>query len=177
MPDPDASLWVSQAESDRLGASRLFDAADHRTFCQTIAKHQQSVEKSVKAIGAAVRDAGIVTLPRSHYYSHDVDTLISALRRLPRPKDNRDIQGRIDKLLGEHHRAEIKALCNLAPRRPGPGGLHQRNSEYPFETAPGTWTAPALPGAFDARDVIRFAKLSERIYEGTRQIVSALRRR
>lgn len=177
MPEPGAHLWLSQAESDRHGAVRLYDANDRRTYCQAIARHQQLVEKSIKAIAAAVRDAGIVTLPSSHYYKHDVDTLISALRRLPRPADNRDIQGRIDKLLGEHHRAEIKALSELAPKKPAPGALHMRNSEYPYETAPGAWTAPALPGAFDIRDVERFAQLAERVYEGTRQIVSALRRR
>jgi hypothetical protein len=168
---------VSQAESDRQGAGRLYDPDDHRTYCQTIAKYQQMVEKSIKAIAAAVRDVGIVTFPLSHYYKHDVDTLISALRHLPQPKDNREIQGRINRLLGEYHRAEIKALSELAPKKPGPRALHARNNEYPYETARGVWTAPALPDAFQLQEVERFRELAERIYEGTRQIVSALRRR
>lgn len=177
MPDPGADLWLSQADSDRHGATRLFSAVDYRTYCQTIAKYQQTVEKSVKAIAAAVHDAGIVSLPTSHYYKHDVDTLISALRHLPKPRDNRDIQYRIDRLLNEHHRSEIRALCGLAPKKPVPGAIHARNSEYPYETAPGTWTTPARAGSFALHEVERFRQLSDRLYEGTRQIVSALRRR
>ncbi len=89
MPDAAGSLWITQADSDRLCAIRLYDGADHRTYCQAISKHQQTVEKSIKAIVAAIRDAGIVVLPIG--YTHAVDKLISGLRHLPKPKDNRDI--------------------------------------------------------------------------------------
>jgi hypothetical protein len=177
MPDSLAALWVSQADSDRHAASRVYDPSEDRTFCQAIAKYQQTVEKSIKAIAAAVNDAGVATIAPSHYYNHDVDRLISALRHLPRPKDRREIVGLISGLLNEWLRLEIKALSDLAPKRPSPGALHLRNSEYPYETAAGNWTAPALPGAFSTQEVGRFLSLADRVYEGTRRIVSALRRR
>ena len=176
MPSPPAALWVSQANSDRYAATRLYDSADHRTYCQAIAKHQQTVEKSVKAIAAAVGDASIATVPDVHYYRHDVDKLVSVLRHLPKPKDQREVVGQIGGLLSEYRRSEIKALCDLAPKKPSPGSLHARNNEYPYETTPGNWTAPALPGAFDSHEVDRFSHLADAVYEGARKIVSALRR-
>ncbi len=177
MHDPSPNLWLSQAESDRHASTRIFDPDDHRTFCQTISKHQQTVEKAVKAIAAAVSDAGILSLPRTHYYKHDVDVLVSLLGRLPKPKDSRDIQGRIDKLLNSFHRSEIKVLSALTPRKPAPGALHSRNIEYPYETAPGIWTAPTLIGSFQLTEVTRFNHLAERIYQGAQRLVSALQRR
>ncbi len=55
--------------------------------------------------------------------------------------------------------------------------MHMRNNEYPYETSPGEWTAPALPGSFSTHEVKRFAQLADRIYEGSHEIISALRRR
>jgi HEPN domain-containing protein len=176
MPDPGANLWISQAQSDLRGAASIYDANDHRTYCQAIARYQQTVEKAIKAIAAAVRDAGIETVPVSHYYKHDVEKLVSALRHLPHPNDRRDIKSSINTLLNQYHREEITALSQLAPKRPNAGELHVRNTEYPYEIEAGVWTAPALPGAFSQHDVRRFEQLAERIYHGTRQIVSALRR-
>jgi HEPN domain-containing protein len=177
MPEAGANLWVSQADSDRLAANRLYDKADHRTFCQTIAKYQQVVEKSVKAIAAAVRDAGIVSLPQTHYYKHPVDKLISALRHHDWSEDDRGIQGRINRLLNDSCCLEVRSLSDLAPRKPSPGSLHARNTEYPYEIAAGQWTAPALLNSFSIKDVERFGQLAERIYQGTREIVSAIRLR
>lgn len=176
MPNPRAALWVSQANSDRHAATRLYDRAEHRTYCQAIGKHQQTVEKSVKAIAAAVSDAGIALVPDAHYYQHDVDKLISVLRHLPKPKDHREVAGQISSLLNEHRGGEIKVLSDLAPKKPSPGSLHARNTEYPYERTAGNWTAPALPGAFGSHEVDRFSRLADAVYEGARKIVFALRR-
>lgn len=176
MPNPSANFWVSQADSDLHGANRLYDVADHRTYCQTLAKYQQTVEKSIKAIAAAITDVGIPAVDSAHYYRHNVDKLISVLQRLPKPQDNREIQGHVDKVMNDYYRSEIKALSELAPKRPAPGALHARNTEYPYEIAPGVWTAPALLGSFNEHEVERFKQLAEHVYQGTRQVVSALRR-
>lgn len=176
MPSAGGNLWISQADSDRLGATRVYDPADHRTWCQAIAKHQQVVEKSIKAVAAAVRDAGIQSVQIKLYYKHPVDEMITALRRPIGPKDRKAIQAPIATLLSEFNRAEIRALSDLAPKKPDAGVLHAKNTEYPYETATGVWTTPALVGAFTTQEVCRFATLSERIYQGSRLIVSALRR-
>jgi HEPN domain-containing protein len=176
MPSAGANLWISQANSDRLAAARVYDPTGVRTWCQAVAKHQQVVEKSIKAIAAARQAAGMGGLPIKYYYRHRVDEIISELRRTAGRQARKAIQGRINKLLDQFHRAEIRALSDLAPQKPASGALHARNTEYPYETAAGVWTAPGLEGGFTTHDVDRFATLSERINQGSREIVSALRR-
>lgn len=179
MPDsPGGTLWISQADSDLIAAARVYNKADHRTWCQAIAKHQQVVEKSIKAIAAAAQDAGMgAGIKKKYYYRHPVDKIISALRHPASRKDPNAIQAQIDKLLCQFNRDEIGDLSDLAPGgKPDSGVLHAKNTEYPYETASGVWTAPALVGAFTTQDVCRFATLSKRIYQGSHQIVSALRR-
>jgi HEPN domain-containing protein len=48
--------WLRQAQSDRESAERVLDLGDEPTFCHGIAKFQQAVEKSIKALVAALRD-------------------------------------------------------------------------------------------------------------------------
>ncbi|MGB7160911.1 MAG: hypothetical protein WBD40_22810 [Tepidisphaeraceae bacterium] len=174
MPEAGAHLWISQADSDRFAAERVLDPAQHRTYCQTIAKYQQVVEKSIKSIAAGYRDRLLLSVPIG--YSHDVARIASALRRPARPQDPADIQHHVNRLLTEHVVNEIKALDGLAPRRPPPGGLHARNTEYPFETIAGAWIAPALQDVFSINDVNRFRQLADRVYREAKEIVSALRR-
>ena len=174
--DPGGNLWISQADSDLLAAARVYDANDPRTYCQAVAKHQQTVEKSVKAIRAALHEAMIVSVSLS-WRDHDVTKLASALRRRGNPADQTDIQHHVNHVLSEHHLNEIKAISELAPKFSRDGGVHPRNTEYPYERLAGDWIAPASLGAFSIRDVERFSTLANRIYQGARQIVSAVRRR
>jgi hypothetical protein len=174
--EPGSNLWISQADSDLFVAVRIYDPVDHRTYCQVIAKHQQTVEKSVKAIRAALHEALIVSIS-SGKSSHDVTKLASALRRPGNPADRTDIQHHINRVLNEHCITEIKAISALAPKLPKGGGLHDRNTEYPYERLAGDWVAPAMQNCFTVNEVQRFATLAQRVYEGARQIVSALRRR
>jgi len=166
--DAPSRLWISQAHSDLYCAKRVYDQKDHRSYCQTLAKYQQTVEKSVKAVFAAARDKGLIGAPIG--YSHNVEKLISVLGRLPRVRDNRSVQARINALLHDHNRNEIMLLCALAPRKPVPGGIHVRNTEYPYETTPGNWIAPVDQEAFGLGDVQRFGQLAERIYEGSKTL-------
>jgi hypothetical protein len=175
MPDAGAHLWISQADSDRLAALRLYDPADHRTYCQVISKYQQIVEKIVKALAVAARDAGIVTL--GGMYKHDLEKMITGLRLMPPSKTPLSIRDRVGRVLDSYWVGEIKALTSLAPKRPaGPGILHARNTEYPFETGPGVWTAPALPESFDPGDVERYRRVAEKVYRDLREIISAVER-
>src|SRR5262249_48923353 len=63
---------------------------DGRTRCQAIAKWQQTVEKIIKAIVAALREAGILSVQIG--YRHDVEKFVRVLIRLPRATENKSIQ-------------------------------------------------------------------------------------
>jgi HEPN domain-containing protein len=174
MPEPPARLWLNQAHSDLAAARRIFDVDDESSFCQSIAKYQQIVEKSVKAVAAAVRDAGISAI--STGFTHEVEKIVSALVLLPRDRGPKDIKGQIKALLNEGRRSEIRALCALAPKRPGPGELARRNTEYPYQRPDGSWIAPHESGAFTISDVNRFRALATRIIEGSARMISAIER-
>ncbi len=174
MPEPSARLWLNQALSDHHAATRLLDVEDCATYCQAISKYQQVVEKSVKAIVAAVRDVGIRAINTG--YMHEVEKLVSALVLLPKAKGPTNLKDQIKALLNEGRRGEIRALCALAPKRPGPGELARRNTEYPFQRPDGSWIAPHEEGAFDLSDVERFRSLASRIIEGAAKIISAVDR-
>lgn len=169
-----AWAWVRQAGSDLAAAATCYDAADDSTACHAVAKHQQTVEKSVKSIIAALNDRGVVAVPTG--FRHDVERLVSALVLLPRRPANQDIQNQIHGLLNEHHRGEIHALSQLAPKRPDPGQLARRNTEYPYQNADGSWRAPADSGSFERKDVERFHALATRIHQGSSRIVAAIYR-
>ena len=174
MAEAGAHLWISQADSDISAAARVYDPSDARTFCQAIAKYQQAVEKSVKAVVAGQQGR-----LRTHVkigYGHDALPLAQALRRGPRPTKPTDIQQKINRMLNDYVLSEIEVIDALAPRRPAPGDLHVRNTEYPFERIAGDWTAPAPPGNFETSQVERFRSLADRVHQDAKEIVGALRR-
>jgi len=169
-----AWAWLHQAASDLAAGDRCYDPKVEATMCHAIAKHQQTVEKSVKAIVAAPTDKGVINVATG--FRHDVERLVSVLMRLPYQQANRDIQNRIHGLLNEYHRGEIKAICHLAPKRPAAGELARRNTEYPYQNRDGTWRAPSDDGSFGKKDVDRFRGIANRILEGCSRIVSAIYR-
>ncbi|PIZ34804.1 MAG: hypothetical protein COY42_27920 [Armatimonadetes bacterium CG_4_10_14_0_8_um_filter_66_14] len=170
-----AKLWISQADSDWVASGRVYDPNDHRTYCQAIAKSQQVVEKCVKAMAAAVEEAGVASFHLPHFYLHSVRQLMSVLLRLPRSR-GRSIQDQIGRVLNEWRRTEIQTLSDLAPHRPPHGGLHARNTEYPYERSAGDWTAPALLDAFSQQDVDRFKQLAEAVFGDAKKVVWAVSR-
>jgi len=172
MDEPSARLWLNQAHSDFDAATRSLDLKDHGSFCQAIAKHQQVVEKSVKAVAAALGPAGFRFIRIG--YSHKLQAIISLLFHLPTGKDGSGIVAQIRNLLSDHDRAEIVALSSLAPAMPPPGRLASKNTEYPFQKPDGSWVAPCDDGAFSSREVERFSTLSARVIVRSGKIVSAL---
>ncbi len=174
MNEPPARLWLNQARSDLKAGERVFNATDEGSYCQAIAKYQQVVEKSVKAITAAVKQAAMGSIGTG--FKHEVDKLVWALVLIPKGKGPADIKNRIRSLFHEGHRGEIRALCLLAPRKPGPGELSRRNTEYPYQRLDETWIAPHESESFSKTEVERFRRLASRIIEGSAKILSALER-
>jgi HEPN domain-containing protein len=166
--------WLRQAQSDRESAERVLDRGDTSTFCHAIAKFQQAVEKSINALVVALRDyrgLGVVI-----GWTHTVEPFMGVLTRLPRSGGrNREIQSLLHGLLDERTRGAIRALDQLAPRRPPPGVPPHRNTEYPF-LQEGEWCAPADLQIFTRSDVDRFRALAARIVGGCARLISAIER-
>lgn len=169
-----AAAWFTQATSDVASAKRVLQQADPSTYCQVIAKCQQTVEKGVKSVVAALDEARVVQMPIGR--AHGVERFVQALRRLPRRQENQDIQATIDWWLDEHRRGEIHAIDALAPKFPAPDGLAALNTEYPFQREDGSWRAPAEAGAFEFGTVERFLRLAEHVHVGAAKVRSAIKR-
>lgn len=174
MAEAGAAVWWKQADADRRAARHVFDPGDERTYCQAVAKQQQAVEKSVKALAAAVRDARLASIRIK--FTHEVDKLLNALNRLHRPTgENAAIQSRIHQLLSGRWDEEIAALMALAPKALAEGEmLLARNTEYPYQNADGSWRAPAEPGSFSEAEFRRFQALADHIVFGTERLISAI---
>src|SRR5262249_13703193 len=109
-------------------------------------------------------------------WTHTVEQFLGVLTRLPRSGgQNRDIQSIIHGLLDETTRAAVRALDQLAPRRPPPGMPPYRNTEYPFFQDGGS-RAPADPESFSRSDVARFRAPSARIVGGCARLISTIER-
>ena len=121
-------VWLKQALSDRAAGEHL--VRDGSTlWCHAIAKYQQTVEKAIKAIVVAVREARIMATRVG--YGHSVENFVrphfvSSLRRRPHNPVNLDIARHLSGLLDENTRASIHSLENLIPRQPLAGELHRK---------------------------------------------------
>lgn len=168
----DESLaWLNQALSDRLAAERFGQGSDDTQWCHAVAKYQQTVEKAVKAIVAAVRKVGIsLTIG----YTHPIEPLVDALIRSPRTKRSTDTISTLSKFFNLDTRLLIQSLEALIPRKPPPGELHRRNTEYPFEIARDQWNIPAAPGAFSAEELGNYRRLASRIVNMAEKIISSI---
>ena len=166
--------WLQQAISDRAAAERLWDDANSAEWCHVVAKHQQTVEKAIKAIVAALRDRGVLGVTIG--YQHPVEPFVSALIRLRRTAGNRDITSHLSRLLDQSTRASIHALEDLIPRQPPRGQPHRRNTEYPFQDSANQWTCPAAKDTFSLPEIQRFRDLSHRIADGAERIIRTIRR-
>lgn len=167
--------WLFQAKSDFQVGSRVLDAADRSTFCHSIAKFQQTVEKSIKALICSLVDAGMLSMRVG--YAHDVERFMTVLIRMRRPPGEKSIPAAIRKLLEPNIRADIRAIDRLAPRRAGPGQLPARNTEYPFQDVPAAWRSPAQEDVFEAAEAARFRQLAFRLLAGCDRIMAAIERR
>ena len=166
--------WLQQAIADRQAAERFADSAEGWGRCHALAKCQQTVEKAIKAVVAALRDARILHIEIG--YRHEVARFLNVLIRLPHAATNRAIQRHLQSFLNQDTRDGIRALDALAPRAPAPGQPLRRNTEYPFHDADGNWTYPAANNTFSAKEVERFRQLAYRIVDNAARIITAIRR-
>lgn len=172
MAKASGDVWLMQAQSDLDSAVRAFDEENASTYCHALAKYQQVVEKSIKGVVAALHDAG--TLSRGPSYTHGLVDEINILKRLPHnPKkgSGKDLVSRIKRFLDIEIRNELKAISDLAPRKPASGELEPRNTEYPYQRPDGTWLAPADPNAFRREEVEDFRRTAGRTLDWAKEIV------
>ena len=165
MREPQA--WLAQAASDFDAGERILNNAEAWTYCHAIAKYQQCVEKSVKAMAAAVKVQGIATIDTglSHYPLKQINAL-----RLLRRQIDKDSNSIVTDVLSDFRVGEIKALCDLAPR----AGI-QRNTEYPYERGAGEWTIPSAEGVFAIADVVRFRTIASDVRSRSNKFVQIVR--
>jgi HEPN domain-containing protein len=170
-PNGTAAAWYHQAYSDAQAAIRVLDKSDPATYCQALSKHQQVVEKAVKAVAAGIYDVNIAR--PTIRFSHDISTLINVMTRLPGRHDS------VNERIGNFALNDVgelgQQLMALAPRA-NPVGLLQRNTEYPFNLPNGDWTSPAASGSFDLGEVEVFAARSQQVLKSARKIIDLLQR-
>ena len=168
--------WLTQARSDYSAAGREFQWALQQrppVLCHAVAKYQQALEKFIKAIMSALREAGVGGV-HSAGYDHHVQNHLRILRRIPGGGVGRSIQKHLRDFLDRDTMRGISTLENLAPRRPAPGLPHERNTEYPYNAPGGGWTCPAVPDSFSLVEVQEFEKLLRRIAYYANNIAATL---
>lgn len=171
MAEASGEVWLRQAWSDLEAAKALHVGKRPEFCCQVLSKCQQTVEKSIKAVVAALAGKGIISVAIGR--KHDTTRFFSELIRRSFRKADPELQMQVIGLLTEHRRAEIFALERLAPKWPAPGRPFPRNTEYPFQQHDGTWCAPADADSFDWKaDVGRFRSLAENVFHGCGRVVS-----
>jgi hypothetical protein len=161
--------WLRQADTDFLAAERLRDDAIHALRCQVIAKCQQTVEKSIKAIAQDLSDRHIMALTIGT--SHPVDKLVTAILHAPGRSARRMIPSYIVNTLDRNY-DDIDWIMGLAPR----GIVTERNTEYPFFGSEGTLIAPADPEVFSLDDVKRAQKVAGTMLKQARALASVTER-
>lgn len=148
----EAESWLEQVNSDFAAANAVFDQEKASTYCQAISKYQQVVEKSINVIDAVLREQRIlVNRAKAEHYPLK---MINRLVRLPLRRKS-DLATNMQRLFIRWG-ADIYDLCDLAPELPSKGELYQRNTEYPFQNADESWTAPSEPTSFTLAQVHRF---------------------
>ncbi len=110
----ESTALIRQALADRAAAERFVTDENGTGRCHAIAKWQQAVEKAIKAIVLALREAGI--LNASVQPRHQVTRYVDMLVRLPRAASHRSIQSLSHGLLDQDTRTRIRGLDSLAPQ-------------------------------------------------------------
>ena len=165
--------FVLQGEADRA-VGELIATNLNEPSCHAIAKWQQAVEKCMKGIVAALRDAKV--LHQDPGFDHKVADLTEVLIRLPRASDNRMIHRHLMGMFDPATKAALRSLDALVPRRPPKGRPPVRNTEYPFRSDRNDWLHPASAGVFSKEEEARFRAVAHRDAAGAGKIVSAILR-
>lgn len=130
---------------------------------------QQTVEKSVKAMVAAVNDLGSdLTVTASHLPTNEIDSLLRVRRAIDNVSVDRLVR------IFEIHRASVEGLCSLAPRWPEDGKSFARNTEYPYLRAD-TWTAPAVQDSFTLQETVEAQKTARAFHKAAIDFVSSVK--
>lgn len=162
-----------QSRSDVAAITRVLNPRDASTYGHAIAKSQQAVEKTIKALVAGLRDAGILAIDIG--YRHDVARFLPVLIRMPHAAEHRAFQARLQGLLDAATRCDIDALDRLAPRRPPPGTPAARNTEYPFQDEFGPdWRSPSDLDVFGIDEVDCYRRLAYRLLSECGKLLSFL---
>jgi hypothetical protein len=169
---PTGRTWLEQAQSDFDCAVCLQNGSCQNVQCHIVAKLQQSVEKAIKALVQAMVDTNRIRVAIE--FNHQIDRYITVLTHMSGAQSStaRTLRNRMQSLFNEQERHHINDLSMLAPRRPAPGELFRKNTEYPFQLHDGSWCAPAA-GIFSDADVTRFQSLAQRLLENIHKHVSA----
>ena len=164
-----SGAWLVQAAADMSAGEKLFQQDDPTSYCQAIAKYQQTVEKSIKAMVAAVNDLGSnLAITPHHMPIAEIDGLLSLRRAI----DNASVR-RLARIF-ELHRNPVEELCRLAPRWPEDGKDFARNTEYPF-LRDGEWTAPAVQGSFTLQEAKRAQATARAVHKAANDFAVAIR--
>jgi len=166
--------WLYQGVADHNAAIALNSLKRPEFRCQVIAKLQQSVEKLIKNVVAALREARI--LGNKIGYKHAATPFVVIMLHLPRQTSNRAIQWRLRTIFDESTRAGINALDRIVPRKPPADRDPERNTEYPFRGPDRKWTYPAQPDTFGDKEFDQFREVAQRIRKHAPEIIPALRR-
>jgi hypothetical protein len=174
----ESQAWLDQVDSDFLTAEILSGSEQPvADYCQIIAKYQQTVEKAVKAIDAALRDSGEPVGKRNT--KHNPKDLFRKLVRIPTRRGYKDVPKLITKELATPQLgSDINDLCLLAPKLPEPGHLYARNTEYPYNLS-GThdWTSPSDVSSFTDAELERFRKTAQIMRQKAHRISSIVSRK
>lgn len=159
----ESQAWREQFKSDLAAANRVLERSDQSTYCQSVAKCQQVVEKSIKMLVALLIDEGIT--PRASRpidRGHLLTRHIALLRNMPNAA-GQELPRHAATLLNGFRTGEIDALLRLAPSYPETGLLFNRNTEYPYNIhkEQNDWTAPSSQGNYSLKEVDRFLWLAQ----------------
>lgn len=136
-----------------------------RHIARLYSKFQQVVEKSIKAMVAALIESGVnvVNIGSDHYPQKQIDALLLIKRAV-----RQELLSHIHTIFSGHRLGEIRALCLLAPSLPP-----RRKTEYPYPDSAGGWTAPAAVGSFQMDEVYRFRNLASELIPMVARFVQA----
>lgn len=168
---PSGKVWLRQALSDLECATLLEVRPELR--CHAVAKYQQTLEKSVKALAVAVSDNTAVQI--TIRFNHEVEGYINILQRVPlTPTSN--VPQRIRSLFNARDTSLLHDLIAQAPRRPAPGENFARNTEYPFQNAEGEWAAPADADVYSLEELRTWSRLTTKTVLEIERLVGVLYR-
>jgi len=166
----EAEAWLKQIESDFAAAAAVFNQEDASTYCQTISKYQQVVEKSINVIDAVLREQGVLLgrVKAEHYPLKMINRLVNLSQR-----QHSDLAANMSRIFRGRWYADIYDICRLAPKLPPPGARYQQNTEYPYQNDDMTWTAPAEAGSFKLDQVQRFGNVARSLRREAQLVVTA----